>query len=98
MFWLGFVIVYFKSFYDPGLPVFVLLLAAGVLLSWIPYKDCPLTVWENKLRKIIDPEAKPVNFFPLNRWLDRRLNGQLSPFFTLYLLVGVILLRITFRY
>jgi len=98
VFWAGFIGLYFKSFYEPGLVIHTLLLAAGVLISWIPYKDCPLSVWENKLRLKINPRAEPVNFFPMNRWLNRRLGGKLSPYFTLYLLVGVMLLRVTFRY
>lgn len=47
------------------------LLATVTVISWLPYKGCPLTAWENKLRE--EASIPKRRFFGLTEMIDRKL-------------------------
>jgi len=73
-----------------------LFLAGATIASWIPYKDCPLIVWENRLREKIN--LKKRYYFTLTHILysvlKKSFGIQISAFTTLYLIAILVVVKI----
>jgi hypothetical protein len=87
----AFISFYIASFYQPRLLVPMIIISAIGMISWIPYNDCPLHVWENNLRKRLN--MKQINFFAFNP-INRLLGGKLPQKFTLYVIVAGLFVRL----
>lgn len=93
---LGFIILYWLSFWVDKMEKPFLFLASATIASWIPYKECPLMVWENRLREKIN--LKRRQYFTLTQilysFLKNSLGIQISAFTTLYLIAILVVVKI----
>lgn len=60
----------------------------------MPNKDCPLLVWENRIRKSIDANFKSEKFFILMRWIEKLFGVRLPNLVTPYVVVALVVLRL----
>ncbi len=69
------------------------LLAVVTVASWLPYKGCPLTVWENKLREKVNSPRRQL--FGLTEIIDRKLRRSFGvglPRGTTFVLVAALVI------
>ncbi|MEK7590554.1 MAG: DUF2784 family protein [Patescibacteria group bacterium] len=89
-----FTLFYVLSFWKQKFLVFFFSLIFVGAISWIPNKDCPLLVWENRIRKKIDAHFKSERFFILMRWIEKLFGVRLPKLVTPYMVVALIILRL----
>lgn len=93
---LYFVACYLLTFWVRELLIPFLLLVVVTAILWIPFMDCPLLVWENRLRGRANLPAR--RFFGLNAIVDsllgRRLGIRLPNDTTLVVIAVLVLVRI----
>lgn len=91
-----FLVFYGFSFKFTQLRDWFFLLAVAMIVSWLPYKGCPLTAWENKLRE--EANLQKRRMFGLTDIIDRKLRKSLGFGLprgtTLFLIVAMVLIRI----
>jgi len=93
---LGFIILYWMSFWVERMEKPFLFLAGATIAAWIPYKDCPLMVWENRLREKLNLNKR--HYFTLTHILysvlKKSFGIQISAFTTLYLIAILVVVKI----
>jgi hypothetical protein len=63
------------------------------VVSWIPYRTCPLSVWENRLREKLNINKPKFSMIHM-RVIDWLLGGRLPRTFTIYAVFFSIFLRL----
>ena len=92
----AFLAVYVFSFWEMKLERLFFFLAGTTIISWIPFKGCPLLVWENKLRRKINrKEWKHFVLTAIPRHLFKEFfNIRLPELTTLYLIGILVVIKI----
>ena len=94
---LGFIAFYLYSFFIDTLKTPFLFFAAGTIASWVPFRGCPLSVWENTLKRKINLEVK--QFYPtsLMHFVFKKIFKTQLPALTLYLIGALMIIRIIWQ-
>ncbi len=91
---LGFIAFYLYSFSIDTLKTPFLFLAGGTIASWIPFRGCPLSAWENKLRRKLHWETKQFPPIVIQGFIFKKIFKTHIPGLTLYLIGVLAIIRI----
>lgn len=91
---LGFISFYLYSFFLDTLKTPFLFLAGGTIVSWIPFRGCPLSVWEDKLRRRLNLGVKQFPLITFQYFIFKKLFKAHLPALTLYLIVVLMIVRV----
>ena len=91
---LGFISFYLYSFFLDTLKTPFLFLAGGTIVSWIPFKGCPLSVWENKLRRKMSLETKQFPLISFQHFIFKKIFKIYLPGLMLYFIGILMIIRI----
>ena len=93
----GLTVTYWLSFWTDKTERLFFFLAGTLVVSWIPFKNCPLTLWENRLREKINLRKRRFfGFTELIFSVIKRFFGfKIIPAYsTLYLIGILVIIRI----
>jgi len=93
LFWVNAGLLYWLSFREPQYITPIIIIGLGIVVSWFPYKTCPLSVWENRLREKLNISRPKFSMLHM-RFIDRLLGGRLPRTFTVYAVFFSIFLRL----